>query len=114
MADYQNARCSICGQAYHICTSCSARGAYTPWRTIACSMDCYQLFLALNSYTNGYANKEETRTLLEQLDLSRFSTLEEHIQTSIRSILTDDPSGLTKNRIPTAQNLYGITKDDNE
>lgn len=59
-------------------------------------MDCYQLFLALNSYTNGYATKEETRTLLERLDLSRFFMLEEHIQTSIRRILSDDTSGLTK------------------
>lgn len=59
-------------------------------------MDCYQLFLALNSYTNGYATKEETRTLLERLNLSRFSMLEEHIQTSIRRILSDDTSGLTK------------------
>ncbi|MDE7367505.1 MAG: hypothetical protein K2N24_09140 [Lachnospiraceae bacterium] len=114
MADYQNARCSICGQAYHICNSCSGRGTYTPWRTVACSMDCYQLFLALNSYTNGYATQEETRTLLEQLDLSRFSTLEEHIQTSIRSILSDDISGLTKNQIPPNRDTCSITEHDNE
>lgn len=45
--------------------------------------------MALNSYTNGYATKEETRTILEELDLSNLETLEENIKASIQEILRE-------------------------
>lgn len=89
VSDYLNTTCTICGTKYHVCGSCANAKTFKPWRTIACSINCYKIFMALNSYTNGYATKEETRTILEELDLSNLETLEENIKASIQEILRE-------------------------
>lgn len=98
MAEYLNATCSICGTKYHICNSCSNTKSFTPWRVITCSKDCYQIFLALCAYTNGYATKEETKDALTRCNLCNLQTFEKNIKTSIKGFLeadTSEPNGNT-------------------
>lgn len=89
MAEYLNARCSICGQKYHVCSDCTNTKSFTPWRKVACSIDCYKIFMALSLYTNRYATKEETREIIKGYDLSKLDTFEDNIKTSIQEILKE-------------------------
>lgn len=89
MKEYLNAKCSICGIRYHICNSCANTKSFTPWRTIACSANCYKIFMALSAYTNGLATKEETRDILKSSDLTYFEMFEDNIRSSIRNILAE-------------------------
>lgn len=77
-------------------------------------MDCYKLFMALSSYTNGYASKEETRSLLHTLDLSHFETLEEPVKAAIRRILNEDLSEEAEQPVRYMQDTCSNTKKDNE
>ena len=87
MADYLNAVCSVCGKKYHICSSCSAAKTFTSWRKIACSANCYKIFSALSSYTNGYAKEEETAKLLRTFDLTESEHFLEPVKRSIDRLL---------------------------
>lgn len=86
MAEYLNAKCSICGRKYHVCNDCAAAKSFTPWRKVACSVDCYRIFTVLNDYTNGRTDKEETKKLLSRYDLSGKDTFEANIKASIEEI----------------------------
>lgn len=90
MADYLNAKCSICGKLYHICNDCANTKSFTPWRAIADTLNCYKIFLILRDYTNGYTKKEEAKQLLKGCDLSELETFEDNIKISIKEILTED------------------------
>lgn len=90
MANYLNTTCSICGHKYHICNDCSKTASFTPWRSIACSANCYKIFMALNAYTNKHASKKETKQLLKRCDLSKLDTFEVNIKSSVEDILKDD------------------------
>lgn len=89
MAEYLNAKCSICGTKYHVCNDCKNTKSFTPWKMVACSMNCYKIFMALRDYTNGYAAKEETKNILKDSDLSNLETFEENIKASIKNILKE-------------------------
>lgn len=90
MAEYLNTTCSICGKKYHVCADCSTTTSYTPWRKIACSTDCYKIFMAIQAYTNGYATKAETRDKICTCDLSRLDTFQDNIQNIIRELQKED------------------------
>lgn len=91
MAEYFNAKCCICGQKYHICNSCANQKRTLSWRKIACSPNCYQIFLALSARTNGYETPEGTRFSLQKCDLTGLSSFEDNIRTSIQHILETEP-----------------------
>lgn len=125
MAEYLNARCSICGTKYHVCNDCSNTKAFTPWRKIVCSIDCYKIYMALSAYTNGYATKEETKSILKEYDLSQLDTFEENIKASIKEILKEDKpkkvrkaakEAAAKDIEPVTEKVYegNIVKNDNE
>lgn len=38
--------CVVCGREYETCAYCEQVRTYTPWRVIACSPECYQVYLA--------------------------------------------------------------------
>ena len=45
-----NHHCIVCDTGYHFCDDCSKINSFTPWRTIACSIECYQAHLAWLEY----------------------------------------------------------------
>ena len=52
-----NAYCSICGNGYHVCRSCSEQKTFKPWRSIVDNIEHYKIYLALHEYTLS-KNKE--------------------------------------------------------
>lgn len=88
MAEYLNAKCSICGEKYHVCDDCLNTRTFTPWRKIACSINCYKIFIALNDFTNKRETKERTRQFLSELDLSELESFEENIKLKIKEIMS--------------------------
>lgn len=57
------------------------------WRKTACSANCYQIFLALCAWTNGYESTEAACRALQKCDLSGLASFEDNIRTSIQNIL---------------------------
>lgn len=90
-----NATCPICGNRYHVCGDCKKTREFTPWRTIADSINCYKICMALSGYTSGNTEKEKTRELLEQCDLSEKNRFLPEIQNTIENILKET-RGLTE------------------
>lgn len=45
-----NHHCIVCGSGYHFCNDCNKVASFTPWRKIACSVECYQAHLAYIEY----------------------------------------------------------------
>ena len=65
MMEKINHNCIICGVGYYHCNSCSQMKSFIPWRRIACSTECYQVYLAFLEY------RDETRDpqkFAEQVD----------------------------------------------
>ena len=96
MTVYLNAKCSICGKPYHLCNDCANTKSFTPWRTIADTVNCYKIFLTLRDYTNGYVSKDDIKKALKNCDLSELETFEENIKKSIKEILLEDKNKVTK------------------
>jgi hypothetical protein len=90
MADYLNGTCSVCGKPYHICGDCTNTKSFSPWRTVADSLNCYKIFLILRDYTNGYTIKSEARELLQKCDLSGLENFQKNIKNSILEILDEE------------------------
>lgn len=90
MSEYLNARCSICNTAYHVCNDCTKTESFTPWRKIACSVNCYGIYMALSGYTNGKSSKNETKDILSKYDLSNLNSFRENIKKCILDIQKEE------------------------
>ncbi|MCD7996366.1 MAG: hypothetical protein LUH21_03935 [Clostridiales bacterium] len=113
MAEYLNAKCSICGKMYHVCNDCNNTASFTPWRKIACSINCYKIFLALNSYTNKHSAKNETKEILSECDLSELNSFEPNIKMAIEEIMRDEIITKPKKKIQ-SRTEKGTLKSDTE
>lgn len=59
--------CTVCGAQYHHCNGCKSMGGYIPWRAVACSPECYQVFVAYREYKAGQITEERMREILVDL-----------------------------------------------
>lgn len=92
-----NATCSVCGKKYHMCSDCSEVKSFTPWRTVACSTECYKIYLVLSNFNNGFINKAETKEQLSNCNLSNLDLFESNIKELINNILKEEkPKTATK------------------
>lgn len=71
MATKLTHKCIICGTRYHSCDTCDRIRTYTPWRSICDSFEHYKIYLALRAYEEGIADKDETRSVLEDLGVKK-------------------------------------------
>lgn len=69
MADKK--RCAMCGRLYEACDHCEEvaqrymrQYGQAPWRTIACSVECFQLYDIVRRYGFGQLTKDEARELM--------------------------------------------------
>lgn len=76
--------CVTCGKSYNSCDSCRSVTTFTPWRTIACSQSCYQLFLVIKQCQQD-ADDWEARELLREL--SRKVETKDSVRLEIRRLL---------------------------
>lgn len=90
MAEKLNASCSICGEKYHVCSTCRNTKNLTPWRTITDTIDCYKIFTVVKQYTNKAITKDKAKKILEQV------TMPQELLPHIKVVVDDIMSNKTK------------------
>lgn len=98
MAEKMNARCSICGKGYHVCSTCKSTKTLTPWKTIADTVDCYKIFTVVKQYTDKLITKDKAKEILEQVNIPK--DLLPHIKIVVDEIMlskTIEKATKTKN-----------------
>lgn len=86
MAIKTKSTCVVCGSEYDVCLSCKDQDRIKPWRSIADSVDCYKIFLALSQYSNGYISKDEAKRQLGQIQYNK-NTLKEEVHAKVDEIM---------------------------
>ncbi len=105
MSNKLNATCSICGNQYHVCSTCKNTKIIKPWRTITDTVDCYKIYMVVHDYVNGTIRKEEARNKLECCTLP--NKLQDHIKVVIDEIMSVDKKSKTDNKKGIAENNSG-------
>lgn len=90
MAEKNNATCSICGKAYHVCLSCKDSMANHPWRVHTDTSEHYKVYQVLRGLSTGVYTKEETKEKLKNIDLHDLCDFRPHIKSLIEEILKED------------------------
>jgi hypothetical protein len=86
-----NARCSICGEGYHLCKTCSDVKSFLPWRTVTDTVGHYLIYTAIHGYTIS-KDKIKARSELEKCDLSELKKFNPEIQMVINEIMESENS----------------------
>jgi len=82
-----NHTCVTCGATYYNCDGCASMGAVTPWRSIACSVECYQAFLTVKELQAGRVTKAEADEMIQRSGFDTNKALP-----SVREALTPAPA----------------------
>lgn len=77
--------CAMCGKLYEACNHCEEiaqkymrQYGYAPWRTVACSVECYQLYDIVRRYGFGKITKAEAYELISGIaDMPDLSSVPE-------------------------------------
>ena len=85
-----NAVCSICGKAYHLCLSCSDTIKLHPWKTYTDSQECFKVFQVVRGFSTGVYTKDEAKEKLQNVDLKDLNSFRPHIKKIIKDILKED------------------------
>ena len=85
-----NAVCSICGKAYHLCLSCSDAMKLHPWKIYTDSQNCFQVFQVIRGFSTGVYTKDEAREKLQNVDLRDIDSFRPHIKKIVKDILKED------------------------
>lgn len=68
MQDYTHS-CKACGKKYKACNACNEIKSFETWRSVACSMECYQLWMTLIEFNCGRITAENAKEYIDSLDL---------------------------------------------
>ena len=85
-----NAVCSICGKAYHLCLSCSDAMKLHPWKTYTDSQECFKVFQVVRGFSTGVYIKDEAKEKLQNVDLKNLDSFRPHIKKIVKDILKED------------------------
>lgn len=85
-----NAVCSICGKAYHLCLSCSDTMKLHPWKTYTDSQECFKVFQVVRGFSTGVYTKDEAKEKLQNVDLKNLNSFRPHIKKIVKDILKED------------------------
>lgn len=85
-----NAVCSICGKAYHLCLSCSDAMKLHPWKTHTDSQECFKVFQVVRGFSTGVYTKDEAKEKLQNVDLKNLDSFRPHIKKIVKDILKED------------------------
>lgn len=61
-----NHKCVICEKLYYYCDTCGKLKHITPWKTCACSAECYAVYMTYAKYRTGEINDETMTEVLKQ------------------------------------------------
>lgn len=82
-----NSICAICGKPYYTCNSCGEYKRLYPWKMFTDTSEHYKIYQIIHGYSIGVYDKAETKSKLQNVDLSDLDTFIESIQTIITDIL---------------------------
>ena len=82
-----NAQCIICGKRYHICNDCKNIKSAFPWRTVADTVTCYKIFMALKQYLDGDISKEEAKDILSNINIGSLDSYTDWVQFQLKRIM---------------------------
>ena len=85
-----NAVCSICGKAYHLCLSCSDAMKLHPWKTYTDTQECFKVFQVVRGFSTGVYTKDEAREKLQNVDLKDINSFRPHIKKIVKDILKEE------------------------
>ncbi len=83
MSEKLNATCTVCGQRYHLCSTCRSVKTIKPWRTIADTIECYKIYMVIHDYENKAVSREEARQMLDRC------TIPSELQTHIKAVIDE-------------------------
>jgi predicted sugar kinase len=84
----ENATCIVCGKKYHLCIACErSKATWQPWKMIADTENCYNIYNVINDYKFNKISKDEARNLLKELDLNELNSFKESSKKVIKEIL---------------------------
>lgn len=90
MSNKINHWCVVCGTGYHACDTCDEIKSFTPWRALTDTVEHYQIFLILKEFNNGIIDKEEAKSMLSGLDLSKRDTFKESAKNVLNEIFKEE------------------------
>ena len=90
MSNKINHWCVVCGTGYHACDTCDEIKSFTPWRALTDTVEHYQIFLILKQSNNGIIDKEEAKSMLSGLDLSKRDTFKESAKNVLNEIFKEE------------------------
>lgn len=68
--------CITCGQEFRPCPRCEERKAdyesqygFAPWRTVACCVECYQIYDVLRRVNYGQLTMSEAQAMLRNIEI---------------------------------------------
>lgn len=108
-----NAHCSICGEGYHICNSCTEQKKIKPWRAVVDTIEHYKIYLAIHGYTLS-KNKKTARKQLKACDLTGVDNFLPRIKSVINEIMADDKSSYKKEVIKEEINETDLSNKQDE
>ena len=85
-----NAVCSICGKAYHLCLSCSDAMKLHPWKTYTDTQECFKVFQVVRGFSTGVYTKDEAKEKLQNVDLKDINSFRPHIKKIVKDILKEE------------------------
>ena len=90
MVENNNAVCSICGKAYHLCLSCSDTIKLRPWKTYTDTQECFKVFQVVRGFSTGVYTKDEAKEKLQNVDLKDINSFRPHIKKIVKDILKEE------------------------
>lgn len=90
MVENNNAVCSICGKAYHLCLSCSDAIKLRPWKTYTDTQECFKVFQVVRGFSTGVYTKDEAKEKLQNVDLKDINSFRPHIKKIVKDILKEE------------------------
>lgn len=102
-----NAVCSICGKAYHLCLSCSDAMKLHPWKTYTDTQECFKVFQVVRGFSTGVYTKDEAKEKLQNVDLKDINSFRPHIKKIVKDILKEE-----KVVVKAAENIENTVVED--
>lgn len=105
-----NAHCSICGEGYHLCSTCKNEKKFKPWRTVTDTIEHYKIYMAIHGYTVT-KNKDMAKAELQNCNLSDINSFKDEIQKVISEIMAEPVKVKPVSRVRKNKNEIENTTD---
>jgi len=96
-----NHNCIICGEGYYYCNDCGAMKSFTPWRRVACSIECYQTYLAFMDYRDHDHDSEKFAKAIDQIGMDV-----RKLPVALTKVYENGKQAIAEKERPASQDLF--------